>query len=183
LDAIYLSTNKTSGAYRAIEIILGIIALAAGILALIYPGAVVVSLVVFFGIILTVVGIFRVATAVFLPPGARWANATIGILALVFGILILVAPFFATEILIIFLGVALLIYGAGRVAVGVSAKALSGGMRTLLILLGLIVLILGIVVIFFPAIGVYTYAFFVSIAFLLIGIDAIASGVAGTSMT
>ena len=178
-----VTTQKVSGSYRALEIILGIIALAIGILALVFPTGIIVTIVVLFGIALLLIGIFRVATAAShrLPPGARGANAAIGILAIVFGILILVAPYFATLAVAILLGIALLIYGAGRIAVGASAP-MSGGMRALLILLGLLVLILGIIIIFFPAIGVYTYAFFVSIAFLLIGIDAIASGLSGRSM-
>ena len=92
------------------------------------------------------------------------------------------APFFSAQIIIIFIGFALLIYGVGRIVVG-GAAPMSGGMRALLIIFGLIVAVFGLIVIFFPAIGAYTYAFFVSLALIVIGIDAIASGISGSKLT
>lgn len=177
--------STTSGAYRAIEIILGLVALAIGILALVYPTAVVVTLVVFFGIALLLIGILRLATAAssnWAESSTRKTNAIIGILAIIFGAIILFVPFFATEVLVIFIGIGLLIYGIGRIAVGGAAGNLSGGLRALLIIVGIIVAIFALIVIFFPLIGIYTYAFFVSIAFILIGIDSIASGIVGSPM-
>lgn len=176
-----MSQQTNSGAYRAIEIILGIVALAVGILALVFPTAVVVTLVVFFGIALVVLGILRLATAAFSSWG-RGINIVIGILALIFGLIILFVPLFATEVLVILIGLGLLIYGAGRIAVGGSAKNLSGGLRGLLIVVGLLVVAFALIVIFFPVVGIYTYAFFVAIAFLLIGIDSLASGIAGSKV-
>ncbi len=75
----------------------------------------------------------------------------------------------------------MLIYGIGRMAVGVAGRVLSGGLRAAFIVLGLLVVVFALIVIFFPVVGVYTYAFFVSISFLLIGIDRIAAGIAGTT--
>jgi Uncharacterized conserved protein len=180
-----LSTTKTSGGYRAVEIILGIVALIIGVLALAFPIATVVSIVFFFGLALFVIGILRLATgasADWLPGASRKANAVIGILAIIFGLIIMFAPFFSAQVIIIFIGFALLIYGIGRIVVG-GAAHINGGVRALLIIFGLLVAVFGLIVIFFPAIGAYTYAFFVSLAFIIIGIDAIASGVSGTSIT
>ena len=39
-----------------------------------------------------------------------------------------------------------------------------------------------IIVIFFPIVGVYTYAFFVAIEFMLIGIDSLVSGIVGAPL-
>ncbi|MCW4000997.1 MAG: DUF308 domain-containing protein [Candidatus Bathyarchaeota archaeon] len=177
--------SKTSGAYRALEIILGLVALAVGVLALVFPTAVVVTLVVFFGIALLIIGILRVATAAsssWTSSSSRKANAAIGILAIIFGVFILFVPLFATEVLVILIGIALLIYGIGRIAVGGAAGNLSGGLRGILIVVGILIAVFALIVIFFPIIGVFTYAFFVSIAFILIGIDSIASGIVGSPM-
>lgn len=180
-----MSATKPSGTYRALEIILGIIALITGGLALAFPIVTVVSIVVFFGIALVVIGVLRLATGAssdWLPPTIRKSNSIIGILAIIFGAVILFAPFFATEVLVILIGLGLLIYGVGRVAVGGALKHLSGGLRALLIIVGLLVIVFSLVVIFFPVIGVLTYAVFVSLAFIMIGIDSLVSGIAGTPM-
>ncbi len=177
---------KSSGAYRAVEIVLGIIALVVGLLALFFPTAVVVTLVVLFGIALLAIGILKIASALTMGSAyrsSRTTNAIIGIVALIIGIVILFFPFFATATIVILIGFGFLVYGLGRLVIGGAASNLSGGIRALMILFGLLVAIFGIIIILFPAIGVYTYAFFVSLALILIGIDAIASGAAGLPVT
>jgi uncharacterized membrane protein HdeD (DUF308 family) len=173
--------SQASGASRALEIILGIVAIAIGILALIYPAGVVVTIVVLFGIALLIIGILRLATSFSpnLPSSAKGVNALIGVIALILGILILFFPTFATISLVVLIGIGLVIYGIGRAAVGSVATDISGGARALVITFGILVAIFGLIVIFIPTIGVFTYAFFVSIAFLLIGIDALVSGITG----
>jgi uncharacterized membrane protein HdeD (DUF308 family) len=178
--------TKMSGAYRAIEILLGVVAFAVGLLALFFPAAVVVTLVVFFGIALLIVGILRLATAAssdWLAPTTRKTNSIVGILAIIFGAIILFAPFFATYVLVILIGVGLLIYGVGRIVVGGAGGFLSGGLRALLIVVGILVVAFSLLIIFVPAVGVLTYAFFVSVAFLLIGIDSLVSGIVGAPIT
>jgi uncharacterized membrane protein HdeD (DUF308 family) len=178
-------TTKTSGGYRAIEIILGVVALILGILALVYPIATVVTIVFFFGLALFIIGILRLATGAsseWLPGASRKTNIAIGIIAIILGLIIMFAPFFSAQIIIILIGFGILIYGIGRIVVG-GAAPMSGGMRALLIIFGLIVAVFGLMVIIFPAIGAFTYTFFVSLALIVIGIDAIASGIAGSSMT
>jgi uncharacterized membrane protein HdeD (DUF308 family) len=176
----------SSGAYRAIEIILGIIALAAGILALFFPTAVVVTLVVFFGIALMLVGILRIASAVTsggMYGSTRTTNAIIGFVALIIGILILFFPFFATDIIVILIGFGFLVYGLGRLVIGGAASNLSGGLRALMILFGILVAVFGVIIILFPVVGVWTYAFFVSLALIVIGVDSLASGIVGVPLT
>lgn len=174
--------TKSSGTYRGLEIFLGIIALIIGGLALAFPIGTVVSIVVFFGIALIAIGIVRLATSAssdWLPPTIRKSNSIIGILAIIFGAMILFVPLFATEVLVILIGLGLLIYGIGRVFVGGAADHLSGGLRALLIVVGLMVLVFSLAVIFFPVVGVLTYALFVSVSFILIGIESLASGISG----
>jgi uncharacterized membrane protein HdeD (DUF308 family) len=178
-------TTKTSGGYRAVEIILGIFALIVGVLALVYPITTVVTIVFFFGLAIFVIGILRLATgasADWLPGTSRKTNAAIGIIAIILGLIIMFAPFFSAQVIIILIGFGILIYGIGRIVVG-GAAPMTGGMRALLIIFGLIVAVFGLIVIIFPAIGAFTYAFFVSLALIVIGIDAIASGIAGSSLT
>ncbi len=181
-----MNTTKSSSGYRAIEIILGLVALAVGVLALFFPNAVVVTIVVLFGIALLVIGVLRLATAAStgtLYGSTRTTNAIIGAIALIIGILILFFPVIAAETITILIGIGLLVYGVGRIAVGGAASNLSGGLRALIILTGVLVAVFALIVIFFPAVGIYTYAFFVSLSFILIGIDSLASGIVGIPLT
>jgi len=180
-----LLVEKPSATFRIIEIILGITALVIGGLALAFPVATVVSIVVFFGIALVAVGVLRLATGAssdWLPPSIRRSNSIIGILAIIFGAIILFAPFFATEVLVILIGLGLLIYGVGRVVAGGVANRLSGGLRAVLVVMGLLVVVFSLIVIFFPLVGVLTYAVFVSLAFIMIGVDSLASGILGAKL-
>jgi uncharacterized membrane protein HdeD (DUF308 family) len=174
--------TKISGSYRSIEIILGLIALAIGVLALFFPAAVVVTLVVLFGIALVIIGILRLAAVLFLESMqgfARKTNSIIGILAILIGAVMLFFPLLAAATMIILIGLGLLIYGIGRIIVGIASSDLNGGLRILLSLIGFIILFFALIVIFFP---IYSYAFFASIAFILIGIESLASGITGTSV-
>jgi uncharacterized membrane protein HdeD (DUF308 family) len=140
---------------------------------------------VFFGIALVIIGILRLATSATSTWGGstRAANAAIGLIALIIGLVILFVPYFATDVLVIFIGIGLLVYGIGRIAVGGVDRHLSGGLRALLIIVGLLVVAFALIVIFFPIVGIYTYAFFVSLAFILIGIESMAAGIVGTTLT
>jgi uncharacterized membrane protein HdeD (DUF308 family) len=180
-----MNNTKPSGTYRALEIVLGLVALAVGFLALAFPQFVVVTLMVLFGIALLLVGILRLATA-YSPHfygSTRGTNAAIGILAIILALIILLFPTFATVSVVVLIGIGLFIYGIGRIVVGGAATNLPGGLRGLLILVGVLVALFGLIIIFVPAVGILTYAFFVSLAFILIGIDSLASGIVGAPIT
>lgn len=176
-----MSFTKSTGAYRALEIALGIVALAVGILALVFPTAVVVTIVVLFGIALLIIGVLRLATAYssHFPSSARTINAIVGAVAIIVSLLILVFPTFATLYFVVLIGIGLLIYGIGRIVVGGAANNLNSGLRGLIVVFGVIVVAFALIVIFFPVVGILTYAFFVSLSLLLIGVDSIASGIIG----
>lgn len=185
-----MSTNpskpKISGAYRALEIILGIVAIAIAITAIIFPTITVVTLVVLFGIALMAIGILKIAaaaTSMGLGNLTRSANAVIGIIALIIGLIVVFFPGFATIFIVVLLGIGLIIWGIGRIAAaGAAGKTFSSGLKALLVILGILIIILGFIVIFVPVIGVFTYAFFFAIALFLIGIDALASGIVGAKI-
>jgi uncharacterized membrane protein HdeD (DUF308 family) len=185
MDSKYTTKAKVSGTYRAMEIVLGVVALTIGFLALVYPAVFIVSLVVLFGLALMVIGILRLATILpskELSGTARKTNAVIGVAAVAIAAITLVFPVLATEALVILIGLGLLIYGVGRMLIGGAARRLNSGFRGLMVILGILVVAFSIVVIFFPVIGVYTYAFFIAIEFMLIGIDSLASGIAGVPL-
>ena len=79
--------------------------------------------------------------------GIRAAFAVSGIIALVFGIVLLFWPDRTLSVLAIFLGIYFLIAGVVRLALGIFSRGISGGHRTLDILFGLLLVIAGIVAI------------------------------------
>ncbi|WP_345764771.1 HdeD family acid-resistance protein [Diaminobutyricibacter sp. McL0608] len=79
--------------------------------------------------------------------GIRAAFAVSGIVALVFGILLLFWPDRTLSVLAIFLGIYFLIAGIVRLALGIFSRGISGGHRTLDILFGLLLVIAGIIAI------------------------------------
>jgi uncharacterized membrane protein HdeD (DUF308 family) len=174
------TTTKQSGGLRALEIILGIIALIVGFGAIFFPGVFFVTLIVLFGIAMIAIGIIKLATA--LPkdaePTSRKVNAGIGIAALIIGILVLVFPYVASVSLVVILSIGFMIWGVGLMVKGLVGTS-GTGMKILEFLFGILVLSMAILMIFYPEVGIYTYTFFAAIAFMMIGIEALAVGIAG----
>jgi len=77
--------------------------------------------------------------------GIRVAFGVGGVVALVLGILLLVWPAKTFTAVAILLGIYFLIAGIVRLALGIFSRGISGGMRTLDILLGLLLIIAGII--------------------------------------
>jgi uncharacterized membrane protein HdeD (DUF308 family) len=94
-----------------------------------------------------------------------------------------IVPALAASVLIVLLGFGLLIYGIGRIVVGGTAVNANMALRALLILFGALIVIFSFIVIVFPTVGVYTYGSFAAIAFTIIGLDSLASGIIGLPLT
>ncbi|WP_308468700.1 HdeD family acid-resistance protein [Rathayibacter soli] len=78
--------------------------------------------------------------------GIRVAFGIGGVVALILGILLLVWPDKSLGAVAIILGIYFLISGVVRLALGIFSKGISGGMRTLDILLGILLIIAGVIV-------------------------------------
>jgi len=177
-----MSQNKSSGGVRALEIILGLIAIAIGVIILIYPGLAIATIIFLLGIALLLVGLFRFfwgLVARNISGGARAAAILIGLIAIAVAAIVILYPSYAAITLVVFIAIAVLIYGVGRIAIGATAPQLGGGIRGLLIGTGLLMVIIGLLVLFYPGLGIAFLAVLLSIAFLFIGIESIAAGAVG----
>jgi uncharacterized membrane protein HdeD (DUF308 family) len=71
--------------------------------------------------------------------------------------------------------------------VGLMVKAFVGpsgtGMKILEFLFGILVLAMSILIIVEPWVGIWTVTFFAAIAFMMIGIEALAVGIAGQKLS
>ncbi|MBP2412499.1 uncharacterized membrane protein HdeD (DUF308 family) [Arthrobacter stackebrandtii] len=77
--------------------------------------------------------------------GMRVAFGVSGIIAVVLGIILLVWPVKTIAVVAVILGIYFLVAGAIKVGVGIFGHSISGGMRALNIVLGLLVMVAGII--------------------------------------
>ncbi|GAA1444263.1 HdeD family acid-resistance protein [Leifsonia poae] len=77
--------------------------------------------------------------------GVRVALGISGVAALVLGIVLLFWPVKTLAVAAVFLGIYFIISGVMRVALGIFSKGISGGLRTLNIILGVLLVIAGII--------------------------------------
>ena len=173
-----MSVEKSSAWVRFAQIGLGIIVVILSIYALSYPGATFVSLVWILGIILLIVGIEKIIAGIFLPIKGKGASIGLGILVLIFAGLVIAYPGFATWIITVFIGIALLFGGAASIAQAFSGRE-SGWKKAFLIGVGALLIIIGITTLVSPVLGAQFAGFVIAIGLLIAGIQMIAAGATG----
>ena len=175
------SLDKSPGWLRGAQIGLGILVVILSIYALAYPGAAFVSLVLILGIILFIVGIEKIISGIFLPVKGRGATIGLGILVLIFAGFVIAFPGFATWIITVFIGIALLFSGAGSIAQAFSGRE-SGWKKAFLIGVGALLIILGIMVLVSPVFGAQFAGFVIAIGLLIAGIQMLVAGATGKKL-
>ena len=172
------SMDKSPGWMRGVQIGLGILVVVLSIYALAYPGAAFVSLVLILGIILFIVGIEKIVSGIFLPIKGRGATIGLGILALIFAGFVIAFPGFATWIITVFIGIALLFGGAASIVQAFSGRE-SGWKKAFLIGVGALLIIIGITTLVSPIFGAQFAGFVIAIGLLIAGIQMVAAGATG----
>ena len=105
----------------------------------------------------------------------------LGILVLIFSGFVIAFPGFATWIITVFIGIALLFGGAASIAQAFSGRE-SGWKKAFLIGVGALLIILGIMVLVSPVFGAQFAGFVIAIGLLIAGIRMIAGGATGRNM-
>jgi uncharacterized membrane protein HdeD (DUF308 family) len=178
-----LSKNmKTSDWVRALRVVMGLIAIAASVVVLSFPGLAVFTLLFFLSFALIFLGVARIAhsvTAKFWSKGHRAFHAVAGVLALILGVIALAFPRLGIASLVFLLAFGLLAYGIVSLVIGGSgvARLLSKWVRALLVIVGVLSVIFSLIVLVFPAIGLVTLVVWLAVAFLLNGIESMISGI------
>src|SRR6266540_3775177 len=170
-----------SGPWRALEIVGGLIVIAAAIIALADPQFVANAFVIVIAAGLVIGGLFRIGvgvSAVVLPSTLRALNTTGGIVAVVLGIAVLLDLQAAVATLITILALGLLLVGAFEIGVGV-ARHPPVWLRASIIALGVLTIVLAGIVIVYGSVGTGIIAALLALALLLVGIRNVVHGVTG----
>ena len=146
----------------------GILSLAVGVVALVWPGKTVLVVAIVFAIWLIVSGIFSIVRgfAHGLTGGMRALFIITGILSLVLGIFAIRGEFQELYILSLFIGIGFLFRGFASLFLGFENKEGRGAN----IFFGIVMLIGGVVVLVWPGISLVTLTWVVGIWLIIIGI-------------
>ena len=152
--------------------LLGVICVATGIAAIVWPDITLLALGIIFGIYLLIAALIEIIDAIFGPPGGRAISAILGIVALIAGVICIRRPGESLLAIVIVVGVYLIAEGVIRV---VRAFEVHEG-RGWMIGLGLLDAVVGIVILAWPKIGLVTLAILFAVTMLLRGVFAIVVG-------
>ena len=167
---------------RMLQIVLGGLCIILSLAILAYIGPAILITILILSVILLAVGIERVAVGIALGDSSRGsslANIVIGLAVIAFSIVLMQFPIFTSAVLVILAAVALLLNGIARIIHGISSKT-SRSSRAFLIGVGVISIAVSILVIGHPiSFGLVLFGIFISIAFLISGIEMMALGISG----
>jgi uncharacterized membrane protein HdeD (DUF308 family) len=117
-----LSTDDADAARRVFAVLLGVLALIAGVLVLVRPGNGLVALVLIVGVYLIVAGALTLASAFGHP--RPWPAALLGVLDIALGIVILAIPGVSLVTFALLFGIGLVVRGVLAVADGLYLRRL-----------------------------------------------------------
>jgi uncharacterized membrane protein HdeD (DUF308 family) len=160
-----------------VPVIRGIAAIVFGIIAFVYPGLTIATLVLFFGAWVLIDGIFRIVGAIghrASDPDWAW-QLVIGILGIVVGLLTFHAPQITALALVIYIAAWALMIGASEIAIAVKMRREIKG-EWFLILMGLASIVFAVLLLWNPIAGAAAVIWLIAWYAVVIGILAIFFG-------
>ena len=160
-----------------VPVIRGIAAIVFGVIAFVYPGLTIATLVLFFGAWVLIDGIFRIVGAIghrASDPDWGW-QLVIGILGIVVGLLTFHAPQITALALVIYIAAWALMIGASEIALAVKMRREIKG-EWFLILMGLASIVFAVLLLWNPIAGAAAVIWLIAWYAVVIGILAIFFG-------
>jgi uncharacterized membrane protein HdeD (DUF308 family) len=155
----------------------GIAAIIFGVIAFVYPGLTIATLVLFFGAWVLIDGIFRVIGAIghrASDPDWGW-HIVIGIVGIIVGLLTFHAPQITALALVIYIAAWALMIGASEIAIAIKLRREIKG-EWFLILMGLASIVFAILLLWNPVAGAAAVIWLIAWYAVVIGILAIFFG-------
>lgn len=156
----------------------GIIALAFGLVAIIWPGITLNMLVILFAIFAIIDGASSVITAIVTGRKSdRWWSLVLeGIVGLVVGAIMLVWPDITLLVFIYLIAIWAIVTGLFEFAISFSLKEVKSA-RWFMLVAGIVSLILGILIFFYPKASLVVIAWLIGIYAIVFGIILLAVGI------
>ncbi|MCU1558219.1 MAG: hypothetical protein JWN09_2214 [Microbacteriaceae bacterium] len=159
--------------HRGELIAVAIIGIILGVIALVWPGATLLTVAVIFGIYLIASGIFRI-TAAFVADGLttslRWLTGIMGLLVIVAGVICLANPFSSLVVLAFVIGI-------GWIAEGVIdvMSAVRGAItpRWFGFVSGIVSILAGIATFVLPAFAIVTFVIFGGVLLIVVSVTTL----------
>lgn len=151
-----------------------IVGLVLGILALVWPGATLLTVAVLFGSYLIVSGVFRLTvafTAHRLSGGIRWLFGILGGLVVIAGIFCLSNPARSLVVLALVIGIGWIMEGIADITDG--AMGTSPAPRWLAVVSGVVSVIAGIVIFFLPGLAIATFVLLGAILLIVVSVTTL----------
>jgi uncharacterized membrane protein HdeD (DUF308 family) len=164
--------KKSSMWLRILEIIAGIIILILAGYVIAYPGAAILTLILFLSIALVILGIayFIRVFGRGISGWQRVINLVLSVLAIIIAAFVIDNPLiYGSLTLVYLLGLALLFAGIASAARGTVGS----------IVVGILGIIVGFVVIIFPGLGLATLVLLLAVFLVIFGLESIISGIIG----
>jgi uncharacterized membrane protein HdeD (DUF308 family) len=160
-----------------VPVIRGIAAIVFGIIAFVYPGLTIATLVLFFGAWILIDGIFRIVGAIghrASDPDWGW-QLVIGLLGIIVGLLTFHAPQITALALVIYIAAWALMIGASEIALAVKMRREIKG-EWFLILMGLASIVFAVLLLWNPIAGAAAVIWLIAWYAIVLGILAIFFG-------
>ena len=145
--------------------LLGVICVATGIAAIVWPDITLLALGIIFGIYLLIAAIIEIIDAIFGPPGGRAISAILGIVALIAGVICIRRPGESLLAIVVVLGIYLIVEGVIRFIR--AFQELED--RAAMMLLGIVDAILGILILSLPKLSLVTLAILFALSLIIRG--------------
>lgn len=166
---------KDAADHWGLIVLLGALSVILGILAIVYPGATIVTVSIFFAAWLFVSGIFYLIGSFSRDgdTGSRVLSAILGVLSIIVGWALLRTPFQSVEVFIFVIGIFFLIQGVMTL---IGAFAREQG-RNWGILSGLLGIIAGLIVLTYPISSAVTLALIAGVWLIILGVMQVVAGI------
>jgi uncharacterized membrane protein HdeD (DUF308 family) len=151
-----------------------VVGIVLGIIALVWPGATLLTVAILFGSYLIVAGVYRLIiafTAQRLSTGIRWLFGILGGLVIIAGIFCLSNPTRSLIVLAFVIGFGWIIGGIADITDGVMGT--SAAPRWLAIVSGAIAVIAGVVIFFLPGLALATFVLLGAILLIVVSITTL----------
>lgn len=145
-----------------------------GLIATVFPGAVLLTVAILFGINLIIGGFFHLIvafTADRFPGRVRWLYGVLGGLVVVAGILCLSNPFRSLAVLGVVIGLGWMLGGVASIVGGTMGE--TAGPRWLSIATGIVWIVGGLLVIIIPVAGLASFVLVAGILLVIIGVSTL----------